>query len=82
MRNRGCAGEKEKCMETGHGLGLEDETDVELKKDKEMKIRRRLDGWMAGCVMANQKRQMERCRDRYIAGRLNVQHMARVRDRK
>lgn len=27
---------KEKCRETGHGLGaLEDETDVELKKDKE-----------------------------------------------
>lgn len=37
---------------------------------------------MDGCMMEKQKRQMERCREGYIAGILNVQHMARVRRQK
>lgn len=46
MRNGRWGGGKEKCGQTGHGLGgLEDETDVELKKDKE-EMKRETVRWM------------------------------------
>lgn len=35
---------------------------------------------MDGRMIAGEKRQIERYRKEYITGRLNVQHMVRVRD--
>lgn len=42
---------------------LGDETDIELKRDKQEMKR-------DGCIIEKPKRQMERCRAGYIAGRL------------
>lgn len=72
---------EKKTGRLGMATRFEDETDVEFKKDKQ-EMKRETVRWMNGCMMAKQKRQMERSREGYIAVRLNVQHMARVRDRK
>lgn len=80
MRNRRWGGEKENAGKLGMVWGSEDETDVELKKDKE-EMKRETVRWM-DAWRRNRKRQMEKCREGYIAGRLSVQHMVRVRDRK